>query len=158
MNVIRVVNRTRGTLLGNRIKLVDSWSGRLRGYLGRPEPQPGEGMLLARCNAVHMYGMDFPLDLIFLDGNGGVVSTVENLRPWKRTRRIEGARFALEVPTGVVVASGTQVGDRLSWTSPEPIFSPPPPLEETSRFEPGVARRYGYTGLSHDARMEDPDR
>lgn len=124
MNLIRVVNRSRGTLLGNRIMLVDTWSGRLRGYLGRPEPQLGEGMLLVRCNAVHMYGLDFALDLVFLDDSGRVVKTIEGLQPWKRTSRIERAGLALEIPTGVIAASYTRVGDRLAWVAPEPAFTP----------------------------------
>lgn len=135
MNVIRVVNRTQGTLLGNRIDLVDTWSGRLRGYLGRPEPKPGQGILLVGCNAVHMYGMGFPLDLIFLDKDGEVVDVVEMLMPWKRTGRIQSARFALELPTGVVDASRTTVGDRLAWSSPEPVFRPPTGLDDESRME-----------------------
>ena len=138
MNLIRVVNRTRGTLLGNRILLVDSWPGRLRGFLGRPAPQPGEGMLLVRCSAVHMFGLEFPLDLVFLNQSGGVVATIKNLRPWKRTSRIEDARFALEIPKGTIEASYTRVGDRFAWTSPEPVFSPPPRLEGLWKFEPGA--------------------
>ena len=130
MNYIRVVNRTRGTLLGNHITLVDTWPGRLRGYLGRPEPQPGEGMLLVRCNAVHMFGLGFSLDLVFLSNGGDVVNTIEDLRPWKRTRRVPDARFALELPAGVIAASRTRVGDRLAWTSPEPIFSPLPRMHD----------------------------
>lgn len=122
MNLIRVVNRTRGSLLGNQIWLVDSWPGRLRGYLGRPEPKPGEGMLLARCNAVHMYGLDFALDLIFLSKNGDVVKTLPDLQPWKRTSRVADANYVLELPTGTIEASYTKVGDRFTWTSPEPVF------------------------------------
>lgn len=144
MNLIRVVNRTRGTLLGNRIMLVDTWPGRLRGYLGRPEPQPGEGMLLVRCNAVHMYGLGFPLDLIFLSDSGAVVSAIAELQPWKRTRRIGEACFALELPTGVIAASHTRAGDRLVWTVPEHVFTPSPRLDDLGRFD-------------HSPRLHSPD-
>lgn len=136
MTVIRIVNRSRGTLLGNRIVLVESWTGRLRGYLGRREPQPGEGMLLVPCNAVHMFGLKFPLDLIFLNQSGDVVETIEDLRPWKRTSRIEDARSALEIPGGTIQSSHTRVGDRLAWTPPEPVFSPSPRPE--GKFEFGA--------------------
>ena len=154
MNIIRVVNRSRGTLLGNQIALVDSWPGRLRGYLGRPEPKPGEGMLLARCNAVHMYGLEFALDLVFLDKDGEVVKTIEGLQPWKRTKRIPSARFALELPSGVISASGTRVGDRLTWTPPETAFTPPPRLDDLSRVEPDPwARRTNHDG---DSKYEEP--
>jgi uncharacterized membrane protein (UPF0127 family) len=139
VNFIRVVNRSRGTLLGNRIMLVDTWPGRLRGYLGRPEPQPGEGMLLVRCNAVHMFGLGFALDLVFLGNGGDVVSTIERLRPWKYTSRIADARFALELPTGVIAASRTRVGDRLAWTSPDPVVTPWPRMDDLWTLEPPVA-------------------
>ena len=135
MNFIRVVNRSRGTLLGNHIRLVDTWPGRLRGYLGRPEPQPGEGMLLVRCNAVHMFGLGFSLDLVFLNNGGDVVNTIEDLRPWRRTDRVANARFALELPTGVISASRTRVGDRLAWTAPEPIFTPLPRMHDLWTIE-----------------------
>lgn len=134
MNLIRVVNRTRGSLLGNQIRLVDSWPGRLRGYLGRPEPKPGEGMLLVRCNAVHMYGLPFALDLVFLGKNGDVVRTYSDLQPWKRTSRIADASFALELPAGTIEASYTEVGDRFTWTSPEPVYSYSSRLEEFWSF------------------------
>lgn len=117
--------------------LVDSWPGRLRGYLARPEPRPGEGMLLARCNAVHMFGLDFALDLIFLCQRGEVVETIAELGPWKRTSRIGGARFALELPVGTLKASHTKVGDRFVWTSPEPVFHPSPSPEGLPAFESG---------------------
>jgi len=136
MNLIRVVNRTRGTLLGNRIMLVDSWPGRLRGYLGRPAPEPGEGMLLVQCNAVHMYGLAFPLDLVFMSNGGDVVRTIEALQPWKRSPRVGDAHFALELPAGALAASYTNVGDRLVWTAPQPTFSPPPRLDEVWSTEP----------------------
>jgi uncharacterized membrane protein (UPF0127 family) len=84
-----------------------------------------------------MFGLDFALDLIFLNKNGDVVSTIEELQPRKRTSRVEDARFALELPTGVIAASYTQVGDRLAWTSPEPDFSPPPRMDDLSRFDLG---------------------
>jgi uncharacterized membrane protein (UPF0127 family) len=138
MNFIRVVNRSRGTLLGNRIMLVDTWSGRLRGYLGRPEPQPGEGMLLMHCNAVHMFGLDFALDLVFLAKRGVVVGTIEDLQPWRRTKRIGDAAFALELPVGAIAASQTRVGDRLAWTSPETVFTPTSTLDDLARYGTGL--------------------
>ena len=137
MTYIRVVNRSRGTLLGNHITLVDTWPGRLRGYLGRPQPQPGEGMLLVRCNAVHMFGLGFSLDLVFLNNGGDVVNTIEDLRPWKRTPRIADAHFALELPAGVIAASRTRVGDRLAWTAPEPLFTPMPRVYDVWTHQEG---------------------
>jgi uncharacterized membrane protein (UPF0127 family) len=64
--------------------------------------------------------MSFDLDVLFLDEKGRVMELVRSLRPWKRTRRVAGARYVLEVPVGTIDASGTEAGDELSWRDPTP--------------------------------------
>lgn len=113
---MRIMNRTRGTLLGTNVRLADTWWLRLRGFLFRPEPRPGEGILLAPCDAVHTWGMTFALDVIFLDGSGQVVRVSESLPPRRMCGRVQGAKYVLEVPAGTVHATGTVVGDAFSWT------------------------------------------
>ena len=117
---MRIENRTRNSVVGSRVELADSWWARFRGFLGRPAPIPGEGILLFPCNAVHTWGMSFDLDVLFLDDQGKVVEVFRGLGPWKRTPRVRGARYALEVPIGVIDGSATQVGDLLMWWDPAP--------------------------------------
>lgn len=93
------------------------WS-RLRGYLGRAEPRPGEGILLVDCNGIHTFGMRFALDIVFLDDKGKVLELVSALKPWRTPRRVRDASYVLEVPTGTIKISGTQVGDELTWREP----------------------------------------
>jgi uncharacterized membrane protein (UPF0127 family) len=117
---MRITNRTRNTLLGSRVEVASTFWGRLRGFIGRAEPKRGEGLLLLRCDAVHTFWMSFDLDVLFLDEKGRVLELVRSLAPWKRTRRIPGAQYVLEVPAGTIEASGTQAGDELSWRDPTP--------------------------------------
>lgn len=113
---MRIVNRTRGTLLGTNVTLADTWLSRLRGFLFRPSPRPGDGLLLVPCDAIHTFGMSFDLDVIFLDSQGGVLDVKERVPPGKLPGRVPGARYVLEVPAGTVQATGTTVGDNCSWT------------------------------------------
>jgi len=115
---MRILNRTRGTLVGSRVEVADSWWSRLRGYLGRREPGPGEGLLLVPCRAVHTYGMSFAVDVIFLDPMGRVLAIFPEMKPWTRSPRVAGARYCLEVPAGTVETTGTEVGDDLAWKTP----------------------------------------
>jgi uncharacterized protein len=117
---MRISNRTRNTLLGTRVKPAATFWSRLRGYIGRPRPQRGDGILLVPCDAIHTWWMSFHLDVLFLDPRGMVVEVVRSLGPWRRTRRVEGARYVLELPVGTIDASGTQVGDHLTWHAQEP--------------------------------------
>jgi hypothetical protein len=115
MRVVRVSNR-RGPLLGDRIGVADRWWPRFRGLLGRAGLEPGEGLLLEPCRAVHMLGMRFALDIAFLDRDGTVVAAYPNLRPGARTGWHRGATRALELPAGTLAASGTREGDQIVCT------------------------------------------
>ena len=117
---MRITNRTRHTVLGVKVEPAGSFWSRLRGYIGRPQPKQGEGILLVRCDAIHTWWMDFDLDVLFLDEKGRVIDVVRSLRPWKRTRRVPGACYVLEVPVGTIDSSGTRVGDELTWQDPVP--------------------------------------
>jgi uncharacterized membrane protein (UPF0127 family) len=106
--------------LGTRIALADRWWYRLRGLSGRSGLSPGEGLILRPCRAVHMMGMSFPLDVAFLDRNGGVMASYHALPPGGRTRWHTGATDALELPAGTLAATHTVEGDTIVCTEVEP--------------------------------------
>jgi len=62
-----------------------------------------------------MIGMNYPIDVAFLDKEGLVVAVYADLAPWQRTRLHNNANSALELPAGTLSRTGTVVGDRLSW-------------------------------------------
>lgn len=116
MSYLRVVNETRHTVLGVRILMADSMLSRLRGFLFRKAPVMGEGILLTPCKGVHMYGMRFPLDVMFIDHAGRIMAIHEGLAPGRRTPMYSQSNYALELPAGAVAATRTIVGDQLSWS------------------------------------------
>ena len=119
MNRIRVINKTRDSVLGSRVEIVDRWWSRVRGFLGRPQPDHGVGLLLSPCRAVHMIGMRFPLDVVFVNRAGKVVATYPELEPGSRTRYHLRSEYALEMRAGTIRASGTEVDDVLAWLPAE---------------------------------------
>jgi uncharacterized membrane protein (UPF0127 family) len=42
-----------------------------------------EALRIPRCRSVHTFGMRFPLDVIFLDGEGRPVRVERGVRPWR---------------------------------------------------------------------------
>jgi uncharacterized membrane protein (UPF0127 family) len=58
--------------------------------------------------------------LLFLDEKGTVLQTVRSIPPWRLTKPVPKARYVLEVPVGTIDASGTCVGDELTWQDPPP--------------------------------------
>lgn len=115
MKTIRVANRTREQALGERVWLADGYWTRLRGLLGRPELKEGEGLLIAPSRGVHMYGMRYSLDVVLTDREGRVVALYPDLAPGQRTKVHRDARFALEIPVGVIERTETAEGDMIEW-------------------------------------------
>jgi uncharacterized membrane protein (UPF0127 family) len=120
LRYLRAENPARGTTLGTRIGLADRWWMRLRGLLGRSGLEPGEGLILHPCRAVHMAGMKFPLDVAFLDRGDRVVATYHSLTPGSRTGWHPAAAKALELPAGTLGATGTVDGDIIVCTEVKP--------------------------------------
>jgi uncharacterized protein len=159
MSMIRVLNRTRNTVLGHRVRLADDLARRLRGFLFRPAPSPGEGILLSPCRAVHMFGVRFPLDVVFISAQGQVVATYRDLGPWGRSALHGSALHALELPAGTIRATGTAVGDVLSWTvvgDAEDVMDPPASARSQDQGSNGAPGSNGATNAAARMRQEYP--
>lgn len=111
----RIVNRTQGTELGDRVRrAANPWT-RFLGLLGRNGLGEGEGLHIVPCGSVHMFCMRFPLDIVYLDAELRVVKAVSNLRPW-RVSAARGAKTTLELPVGTLARTRTVVGDQIAVT------------------------------------------
>lgn len=113
--MLKARNDTRGTWLGTRIERADSSDTRTRGLLGRDGLAPGEGLWIAPCEWVHMFGMKFAIDIVVLDRKGRVVGVKADLRPGRIGPLFWGAHSTLELPVGAIAASGTAKGDVITW-------------------------------------------
>jgi uncharacterized protein len=81
---------------------------RRKGLLGREVP---EGVLVLRpCRQVHSLGMRFPLDVAFCDRDGFVLHTT-TLVPWRLSRPVPRAYFAIEASAGAFDRWKLAVGD-----------------------------------------------
>lgn len=115
MRYLRIFNITTHSVLGTRIGVAETWWARLRGFLGRPEPRPGEGIMLVPSRGVHMHGMKYALDVIILDHAGTVVRTYSGLQPGRRTPYHREAQYVIELPVGTIAATATIPGDKVVW-------------------------------------------
>jgi len=58
--------------------------------------------------------MKFAIDIVFIDRKKRVRKTVRNLVPWRMSMCLP-AHSVIELPVGVIEASGTQKGDQLEF-------------------------------------------
>lgn len=82
------------------------------GLLGRASLPAHEGLLLEPAWSIHTWFMRFPIDVVFLDGDGRVVRVVERLGPW-RLASARHARAAIELAAGVAARLDIHEGDQL---------------------------------------------
>lgn len=103
---------TAGRCLDLRVRLAASFTSRLRGLLGVQLP-PDMGLHIRPCASVHMWGMQRPLDVLFLDRDG-VILRVSELQPWQ----VGGAARAasvLECAAGTIRRLGLRPGQQLQF-------------------------------------------
>ncbi len=110
---MRVENVTRGTTVGDRIRVAASSIDRTVGLLRTPGLTAGEGLWIERAPSIHMFFMRYAIDAIFVDRDGRVTKVVPNLRPWRVVLWARGARDCLELDAGAAAVSKTQSGDQL---------------------------------------------
>jgi uncharacterized protein len=84
----------------------------MKGLLGKRTLPPGEGLLIRPAPSIHTYFMRFPIDVVFLSGDGHVLKVSEHVKPW-RARSARRAYAVLELAAGEAGRRGIAAGDRL---------------------------------------------
>src|SRR5262245_29428754 len=102
-----------GRLVVDRLRPAHTHWTRLRGLLGTRRLEDGEGLWIKPSNQVHMFGMRYAIDVVFLDDAGRVLHVVHALQPNRISPRVKGATSVLELPAGtaarVALVAGAQV-------------------------------------------------
>jgi uncharacterized protein len=117
--MVRAVNTTRGTVLGECIRVADTGLTRIVGLLGERMLSPGDGLLIVPCQGVHTWGMMFPIDVAVLDNDWNVLALRRRMRQFRMTRVFWKAAAVLELPPGTLDSTSTAVGDTLTFKSVE---------------------------------------
>ena len=109
-----VVNRTKQVQLAHSIELAGDASTRRKGLLGRNALSVGEGLWIVPCEAIHTFGMKFPIDLVFLDRDKVVKKVRHGVVPGRLSVCLS-AHSVLELASGSVRPTGTVPGDKLEY-------------------------------------------
>ena len=108
-----VRNRTRGATLASDVELADSPSARRTGLLKRDKLNSGQGLWIFPTQAIHTFGMRFPIDVVFIDRQLRVKRIYHRLGPFRLTSLVWSAQSVLELPSGSLAGTNTSVGDEL---------------------------------------------
>ena len=99
-----------GAAVVAHVEVADGVMSRFLGLMFRAELPAGHGLALRPCNSIHMFFMRFPLDVLFVDGDGRVLRVLDTIRPWRASTLVRGARAAIELPAGTASRTGVVPG------------------------------------------------
>jgi len=111
--MFEVRDTTTGQVLARRMRSAHTHWTRLRGLLGTESLPEDEALWIKPCQQVHMIGMRYALDVVFLDEQHRVLSVVENLTPGKLSPKVAAARSVIEFPVGTIARTGLAAGAQL---------------------------------------------
>jgi uncharacterized membrane protein (UPF0127 family) len=111
----RIVNRTREIELALCVDIAGDVTSRRKGLLGRETLADSEGLWIVPCEAVHTFGMQFPIDLVYVDRYKRVKKVRQSV-PARRFSACLSAHSVIELAAGSVRRTGTKNGDQLEFT------------------------------------------
>ncbi len=116
MKTAHIFNTTRQNIVCERCQIADGLITRMRGLSGRQSLGEDEGMLIVPCPSIHMFGMKFSLDVVFVTKDMVVTDIRHNIAPRQMYVAKNNAgkpHSALEMFVGSVARCGVQIGDKL---------------------------------------------
>lgn len=108
-----IQNKTQQNVLAQKVFLAKHFWARAKGLLGRKALDPQEALLIPHCQAIHMFFMRFPIDVVFVDKTYHVVGLVRRIKPFAMSVFFWKAAFAIELEAGTIDKTKTALGDLL---------------------------------------------
>ncbi len=115
-----ITNATRDVVLAERAEVARSFFARGKGLMGRKTLPVGYAMIIYPEFSIHTLFMRVPIDVLFVDRGDRIVGLQHMMPPWRPFAGVspQRGRYVIELPAGVLAASGTQIGDALRITPP----------------------------------------
>jgi uncharacterized protein len=112
---LSISNLTRQVELAHCVDVADRGAKRRKGLLGREMLSAGEGLWIVPCESIHTFGMQFPIDLVYLDRDKRVKKIRSDVHPWRISACLS-AHSVLELASGSIGRTGTRPGDMLEFS------------------------------------------
>lgn len=89
-------------LVATKVYIATSYPDLAQGLIGMEDLPMFYGMLLYPCNAIHMRGVKFPIDVLYMDPAMRIVKIVKHINPGEADYGHKNAYYTLELPAGTL--------------------------------------------------------
>lgn len=115
MRRVQIYNVTKKTIMLNEAEVADSFRTRLKGLLGRDSLEKDSGLIIKPCNSIHMLGMKFSIDAIFVDKNHKICKIIPNLKQMAFCPVVWKASYVIEAPSGTAKLKDLEINDEIQF-------------------------------------------
>jgi uncharacterized membrane protein (UPF0127 family) len=118
-------NRTRATYLATDLVIARTHWSRFRGLMATNASTfpRGRGLWIHPSHGIHTFAMRFPIDAVYLDRDRIVIHVEEALKPWRLAAVRVRAASVLELPTGTIRETNTELGDQVDIFLESPLHT-----------------------------------
>ena len=114
---MRLIDKTIGKVIANRVELADTFWKRFLGLMFRRKFPNGNALFFnlqksSSCS-IHMFFVRFPIDLLYLDSRFMVVELHMKLKPWQIYIPKTVAKYIIELPAGTISRSKVKIGHKI---------------------------------------------
>lgn len=113
MREVSIFNLSKNVIISERAKIATEFISKFRGLMFKREIEKNGGLILVNTNSIHTFFMYFPIDVLFLNSDFLVIKKIENLKPNRITSPFNKAKFVVELKTGKIKKTNTEVGDKI---------------------------------------------
>ena len=110
MKPVYRLETSEGAVVADHVEVAEGVFSRFMGLMFRDSLPAGHGLALRPCNSIHMFFMRFPLDVLFVDGDGRVLRVLDSIRPWRASSLVRGSTAAIERPADTAGRTGVAAG------------------------------------------------
>ncbi len=121
-----IKNLTKKKTLVKDFEIADSIGKKTKGLMFRNSLSEDSGFLMVfnydRRHEIWMFGMRFPIDIVFIDKRKRIVDIKHSVRPmgknprtWRIYKPRQNCRYVLEVNPGLIKRTKTEIGDILEF-------------------------------------------
>lgn len=100
--IFELIHEPTGIRVAQSVAQARGWVGRGWGLIGKKELPEGSGLWLSHTSAIHTLGLRFPIDVLFLDGEGRTAGVAQRVGPNRLYCGRRGAHSVVELAAGAL--------------------------------------------------------
>lgn len=102
MQKVEVYNQTKKEMILQNAFIADTFFSRLRGLIGKQNLEADSGVVIDPCSLIHTFGMNFPIDVIFVNKKNMVCRIIPNMPKSRISPIVKEANMVIEATAGTI--------------------------------------------------------